>query len=545
MCDHPKSSMHKKVKQRYGSTVDHGVAHEKAHRKWSRRDFLTQSGLASLGASLLLGKTSVSAMAANPLIAALSNSEEDRILVLIRLKGGNDGLNTIIHRNNDEYYNIRPTLAIQEADLWALDDDFGMPNVTSDLQSYWNEGRMKVIHNVGYPDANYSHFRSSDIWASASDSEDYVSTGWIGRLLDLDYPAFLDAPPVVPPALQIGIQSNLVFQSDVANMALAISNPTEFYQIAQSGQLYNTELQSNCAQDEELSFVRKTANSAFRYSETIREAYNKGQNQADYPDTSLAEQMSIVARLIKGDLGTKIYMVSIGGFDTHADQAETHPILLNEVATAVNAFFQDLDQSSYGPKTLAMTFSEFGRTIFENGSVGTDHGTSAPVLLFGPNEIGSGLVGNAPDLINVDMYGDPFFETDFRTIYATMLQDWLGIAPEVVDFVMGKPFEPINNLVPPATPSLGSNNTAALMGHNPSANVSGGIEIKYSILRRGTCRLRILDQAGHPLRTLFSEFKERGSYTFLFNPTDFFLPPGNFVYQLSTGGRIYSRPIWW
>ncbi|MEM8907777.1 MAG: DUF1501 domain-containing protein [Bacteroidota bacterium] len=544
MCDQHPNSIHQKVKKRYGSAIEHGTEHQKAHRQWSRRDFLVRSGLATLGGALLLGKTSVAAVAANPLIAALNDPDKERILVLIRLKGGNDGLNTVIHRGNDEYYNIRPTLAISEADLWALDDDFGMPNFMSDLQSFWNNDRMKIIHNVGYPEANYSHFRSSDIWASASDSDTFVQTGWIGRFLDFDYPAFLDAPPVVPPALQIGVQSNLVFQSDATNMALAISNPTEFYQIAQSGQLYDTDLPSSCAQDEELAFVRKTANSAFRYSETIRQAYNDGQNEVAYPaNNSLAEEMAIVARLIKGNLGTKIYMVSIGGFDTHADQVETHARLLNEVAGAVNAFFQDLDQSTFGAKTLAMTFSEFGRTIFENGSLGTDHGTGAPILIFGPNEMGSGFVGTAPDLVNVDMYGDPYFGTDFRSIYATMLQDWLGVHPEVVNHVMQQNFDTIEDLVPPASPAVGSNNTAALLGHNPGKN--GGFEIKYAIQQRGTCRLRLLDQAGHPLRTLFNQFQERGSYTFLFQPHAFHLPPGQYVYQLDTGGRIYRRLIHW
>ena len=542
MCDnHPK----KNKKTKFGSTLEHGNAHERDHKKWSRRDFLTQSGLGALGTAMMLKGLPIQAFTPTPLMVGLNNSDPDRILVLIRLKGGNDGLNMVIPRGNDEYYNIRPTLGIPETGLWGLSTDFGMPNEMQDLQSFWNDGRMKIIHNVGYPDANYSHFRSSDIWASSSDSEEYVSTGWMGRFLDNEFPAFLSAPPIVPPALQIGVKTNLIFQAHQANLALSISNPTEFYQIASSGELYNTDNLSNCAKDLELSFVRHTANSAFRYSETIREAYNNGTNTVPYTNNELSEQMAIIARLIKGNLGTRIYMVTIGGFDTHADQATQHPLLMNDLANSVSLFFQDLAEAGINNNVLAMTFSEFGRTIFENGSAGTDHGTGGPMLLIGGEELGSGFHGNAPDLLNVDMYGDPLFDVDFRSVYATILQDWLGVDSGVVSHAVGHPMSPISNLVPSANPPLGSNESAALLGHQPSSLVAGNIAIKYAMLRRGTVRLRILNQAGSPLRTLISEFKEKGSYTFEFKPSDYFLPPGDYIYKLETGGKIYSRKIRW
>lgn len=546
MCEkHKEPTAHKKVKQRYGASIKHGDAHKKDHRKWSRRDFLVNSGLVTLGSGLMLGSASVSAFQPSPLMASLSANGCDRTLVLIRLEGGNDGLNTIIQRDNDEYYNIRPTLAVQEANLWGLSTEFGMPNEMIDLESMWGDGRMKVIHNVGYPDQDYSHFRSSDIWASASDTDEYVNSGWFGRYLDNEFPAFLSAPPTVPPALQIGVSTNLVFRADYGNLALAISNPTEFYQIAQTGDLYDATNLGNCASEVELSFLRQTANNAFRYSETIRVAYNAATNEAPYPTNDLAEQLAIVARLIKGNLGTKIYMVTIGGFDTHANQNPLHQELITEVATAVKAFYNDMDASNLSNEVLTMTFSEFGRTIFENGSEGTDHGTGAPIMLFGGTDLGSGFVGTPPDLVNVGPYEDPAFSVDFRSVYATVLQDWLCTDPTVTDYVIGQPIDTINGLVPQGNPSVGSNNTAALLGHNPSTATTGAIAIKYSILRRGTVRLRILDQSGQPLRTLINEFKERGSYTFDFNPPSFYLPPGNYLYQLDTGGKIYNRPIHW
>ncbi len=544
MCDHDKGSMHKKVKKRYGSAIEHGRAHKQDHQR-SRRNFLRNSGLFALGAPLLFGNTPVQALAGSPLLASLNASDCDRILVLIRLKGGNDGLNTIIQRDNDEYYNIRPTLAVAEPNLWALNDDIGMPNTMIDLQPFWEEGRMKIVQNVGYPDANYSHFRSSDIWASASDSNEIVGTGWIGRYMDLNFPAFLDAPPVVPPALQIGVQTNLVFRADNSSMALAISNPTEFYQIAQSGQLYDTTQLGNCARDQELKFVRQTANSAFRYSETIQNAYNNGSNTATYPANNLAEEMAIVARLIKGNLGTKVYMVSIGGFDTHSNQAGAHDQLLTNVASSVAAFFQDLQEDGSHQRVLAMTFSEFGRTIYENASFGTDHGTGSPMMIFGPETLGSELVGTPPDLVNVDMYGDPFFTTDFRSVYATVLQDWLCADPTTVDHIIGQPMDRIDGLVPPGSPSVGDNAIAALLGHNPSSNLPNTIEIKYAMKQDGPARLRILSTSGQQLRVLFNEFRERGSYTFQFTPTAYYLSPGEYIYQLDAGGKTYNRRIKW
>lgn len=549
MCnDDHQSTPHKKVRQHYkrkrGTLLAHGHEHQKAHRNFGRRDFMRLTGLAALGSSFMMGKAAVQPFLPNPLMNELTTSEcGDRILVLVRLKGGNDGLNTVIMRGNDEYYNIRPTLAVPESGLWGMSDAFGMPNYMQSLQPFWEEGHMKVVHNVGYPDANYSHFRSSDIWASASDSDELDSTGWIGRWLDHELPAFASAPPAAPPALQIGVQTNMVFRGIAGSTALSISNPQEFYQIALSGELYNSNLPGNAPQTEELRFVRTVANSAFRYSESIRDAYNAAVNQADYPDFYLGEEMSIVARLIKGSLGSKVYMVTIDGFDTHAGQADSHPFLLQMVADSISAFYEDLRASGHSGNVLTMTFSEFGRTIFENGSFGTDHGTSAPMLVFG-EDIGSGFQGDAPDLINVDEYGDPYFTTDFRQVYGTILQNWLCAAPEVVNHVLGQNFPPIEGLLPGSSPPPPLNNPAALLGHNPGTE-AGTIALKYSIQRRGAVQLSIHTENGTLLRRMVDEFQDRGSYTFAFRPTDWLLPPGNYRYRLATGGRIYDRKIQW
>lgn len=527
---------------RLGTTLEDHLAHERDHHLWSRRDFLSASGILGAG-SIMLGKMGLRSFQPTPLMAALANGSSDRILVMIRLDGGNDGLNTIIERENPNYYSLRPTIAVQAPNLWNLNTQFAMPKATEALQGLWNEGMMKVILNVGYPQPNYSHFRSYDIVASASDSNTIVNTGWIGRFLDNEYAAFLETPPTIPPALQIGVQSDLVFKAQNANMALAVSSPQEFYQIAQTGQLYETATLGTTPRDLELAYVRQTANSAFRYATSIKESYARGKNQVDYPlDNYLGEQLAIVAKLIKGNLGTRIFMVEIGGFDTHADQYDVHLGLLNDIATAVKSFYEDLELGNAGlsEKVLGMTFSEFGRTIYENGSLGTDHGWGTPMLMFGGG-IGNGVVGTYQDLTNPDPFTDPEFSIDFRDVYATVLKDWMGSTPELVDFVLGQTQPTIAGLVPPTAPLLGENGRCALLGHNPGDQ--GNIQMKYAMLQDGNIRLQLLDKSGQILRTLVDEYKAKGSYIFNFKPSDWFIVPGTYQYRLMGGGQVFQRSI--
>lgn len=537
----PNHHLHKKVKAKYGHKLTDGKAHTEMHEAFSRRTFLRNTGLYSMGSLLAINGQSMSAMMPTALTLGLQNNDQDRVLVLIRLYGGNDGLNTVIERGNSEYYNIRPTLAIPDNNLWALSDEIGMPSSTSSLEPLWEDGRMKVIHNVGYPQPNYSHFRSSDIWASASDSDEIVRTGWIGRTMEAEFDSFLTTPPSVPPAIQIGIENNLIFAGAQSNMALSISNPTEFYRIAQQGQLYNTENLDNCPSDAELKYARQTANNAFRYSTTIQEAYNKGITKANFPNNYLAEQLAIVSRLIKGNLGTKVYMVGIGGFDTHSDQADWHNTLMERLSTSVKAFMDDLDADNLGDKVLGMTFSEFGRTIYENGSFGTDHGTGGPMLLFGGSDLGSGFVGTPPDLINTGDYGDPIYGIDFRSVYGSVLDGWLGLDNRVVEHILGDQ-DRIDGLVPPGDFPMGLDAQGALLGYKPSRD-GQNIDIQYSISNGSNTKLSLVSLQGDQYRTLVNKYVDRGSYTYLLSKQKDLINPGTYLLELRTSGRKYHRTI--
>lgn len=529
-------------KKRPGALLADKDKHEEIHKEWSRRSFIKTTGLATFGLSTILGKTPILTAAESAWLSMIQNNHEDKILVLINLNGGNDGLNTVIDRFNDEYYSIRPTIAIQESNLWPLTPNIGMHGATQNLQPLWDNGQMKVIQNVGYANPNYSHFRSSDIWASASESDVVDDTGWIGRYIQEEFPAFLEAQPTTPPAIQIGVQTDLTFKGDEMASALAFRNPGEFYQLASSGNLYPTDHLTNSPYDTELTFVRRTANSAFRYSNTIRQAYNSARSNSNYPDVNLGRSLSIVSRLIKGGLKTKVYMVTIGGFDTHANQADFHALLLQRLADSVSAFYSDLG-NELSQKVLSMTFSEFGRTIFENGSVGTDHGTGAPILMFG-GQIGQGIVGSPPNLLDLDHYGDPYFDIDFKDVYNTVINQWFGIDPRLSAFMLGNKLQIIPGLLPDYTPPAGANAYIVLLGHKTQPDNRLLIQIQYALLREGDVVLELLDPSGQVIRNLMKDFKEVGTHSFILNRQSLGLKPGKYLYQIKTGGKIYQRPIW-
>lgn len=412
-------------------------AHDQEHATWNRRSFIQALGLAGAG-SIMLGGTNVSASASSPLSVALSQSENDNILVIIRLKGGNDGLNTIVPLYDyDTYANLRPTIRHQENELLSLSPDFAIPSYMNALESVWGEGNMKVVHGVGYPDQNLSHFRSSDIWAS-TDAINVEPTGWWGRYFEDLYPDYLINPPQVPPAIQIGSIGNLIFEGTNSNYAFAVANPEQLSTIAQTGELHDLENLPECVYGDQLLFMRGQTNTTFTYAQVINDAYTASSNQAPYLQNPLSNQLAIIARMIKGGLGTKVYMVSLDGFDTHADQVGRQRTLHEDLANSIKHFYEDLATAGYDDKVLGMTISEFGRRPYENGSNGTDHGAASPTFLFGGGLNGNGFVGSHPDINAAawDNNNNLVPSTDFRDLYASVLTDWFCLEPSIVNTVL-------------------------------------------------------------------------------------------------------------
>jgi uncharacterized protein (DUF1501 family) len=527
---------------RHGAALEHGEAHEQDHRQWSRRGFLKNMGIAS-GMSMLLGNVPLTALSGSPLAFGLNNTNSDRILVLIRLKGGNDGLNTIIPVfDYGTYQQIRPTIRIPQNQLISLNDAYAMPNTMEPLTALWNDGSMKVVNSVGYPDQNLSHFRSTEIWETASDANVLDTSGWLGRFLDQEYPDFITNPPDQPPAIQIGGTGNFLFNnSEMVNLGVIVSNPEELAQIAQNGELYDPVNVPECYYGEQLSYLRTTANSTFQYAEVIADAYSSSTNVSEY-EFAIGQQLALVARLIKGGLSTQLYVVELDGFDTHALQPQTHPFLLNSLSRAVQAFYQDLAASGVAHRVLTSTFSEFGRTIGQNASSGTDHGAAAPMLLFGAGLNGNGLVGQGPDLQNLDPLGNLQHDIDFRQVYATMLQDWLCIDAEVIDSVMGQYFDRL--------PELGLDCTATSTSFVPRNSIAhralygdARVTIEYTIPESMPVRVDIVNILGQPVETLFEGYQSGGTHQAVFRTSNGQLSSGIYVYSIQAGNQRVSQKI--
>ncbi|MCM4162265.1 MULTISPECIES: DUF1501 domain-containing protein [unclassified Arenibacter] len=446
MCDNHHKSPHK--------GKDHD-GHDLEHKTWSRRSFLQALGIAGSG-SMMLGSNFLTASAPSPLTSAIAMAETDNILILIRLSGGNDGLSTIIPiEQYDIYANARPNIYLPESKILRLTDEFGVPTYMKSLEPMWGEGQFKAVHGVGYENQSLSHFTGSDIFANTDLSTTGFSgrnTGWMGRHFEYLYPDYLsDFPgsrPEGPAAIQVGNYGSLVFEGEETNYAFVTNNIDQLEQIAQTGLQYpvNDELFDNCMYSDQIKFLRGVSNVTNEYAGTIHEAYMRGANQIEYQDNGFARQLALLARLIKGNLGTKVYMISMGGFDTHGNQPLVHERLMTQLSIAVDNFYDDLAFTQQDDKVLSMTFSEFGRRIFENGSNGTDHGKAAPTLFFGSGLNGSAFVGDHPSLDEPNSRGNLEYTMDFRNLYATVLAEWLCVdIPLVEQHIMdGYTYTPVN-----------------------------------------------------------------------------------------------------
>ena len=368
--------------------------------------------------------------------SALSNTlQEGKILVLVRLDGGNDGLNTIIPLNElSSLNNVRPHVALPNNSIINLGQhDLGLHPKLTNFKSFFEEDRFKIIQNVGYPNPDFSHFRSMDIWQTASASNEYFNSGWMGRYVENRNPGFPHNYPNTnyphPLSVELGAQASLLFTGDSSFTSFIARNPTQFQEIINEfDNVYPNDIKGL-----KLKYIQLIAKQSNQYSGVIKEAYESVQNEYDYPNTNFGQQMEIVGRLINGGLKTLIYMVQLGGFDTHDNQVDAndhtlgeHANLMEELNDSVTALIQNLDATGKSDNVLTMTFSEFGRTIISNGSKGTDHGSAGPMMLFG-NKIDPTILGENPYIPpNATRQDNLASEFDFRQIYSSVINQWLG-----------------------------------------------------------------------------------------------------------------------
>ncbi len=384
-------------------------------------------------------------------------TETDHVLVLIQLNGGNDGLNTVLAL--DQYGNLsnaRSNILIPESDALPLEgyDATGLHPAMTGMQTLFNEGKLQIIQGVGYPQQNYSHFRSTDIWMTGSDADENLTSGWAGRYLEYEYPNYPVGYPndtmPDPLAIQLGSLLSVTLMGSTNGMGVTIGSVDEFYNLV-------TGIQSpapNTRAGKELSYIRLISQQSQAYNAVILEAAgNVTQQYSGYPAAGaniLADQLKIVARLVAGGLKTRLYMVSLGGFDTHSNQVEAtdttqgiHAGLLQLLSDAVYAFVRDLEFLGIQNRVVGMTFSEFGRRIVSNASMGCDHGAAAPLLVFG-HPIQSGILGQNPEIpANANTDDNIAMQYDFRSVYASMLQDWLCVPAQDLEDVMLHAFQPL------------------------------------------------------------------------------------------------------
>ncbi len=375
------------------------------------------------------------------------------ILVIIQLAGGNDGLNALVPFEDDIYYRLRPKLAVPKQQVLPLDNYVGFHPSLTPLKGLFDSGNLAVLQGVGYPNPNRSHFRSTEIWETASDSKQVLSRGWIGRYFD-NCCAGQDATVGVV----LGEQSPQAFNS-MTPTGIAIARPDQMgferetdpndaRLFAEANGLDNAPASGgsiaslggpNRSELTAMHYLQRVALDAQASTDEVKQALKKAKNEVLFPKSRLGNSLSLIARLIAGGLSTRVYYASQGGYDTHAGQINAHPRLLNELATSLAAFSNELKNKNIFDRVLVMTFSEFGRRVQENANGGTDHGTAAPMFLCG-GAIKAGLYGNQPPLDHLDS-GDLIFNLDFRAIYSTILSQWLESPAKAV---LGREYQPLN-----------------------------------------------------------------------------------------------------
>lgn len=366
-----------------------------------RRSFLTLTGTFT-GGSLLLPS----------FLHAFGNSQSsiigEQCLVFIQLNGGNDGLNTFIPFENPLYYDLRTKISINKNDVISKTNGMGFHPALKDFAKIQQNGDLTIIQNVGYPEPNRSHFRSQEIWQTASASNQYLNNGWIGRYLDFQCKEH-------EPTASVNIDNidNLALKGNEPN-TVTVKDPNRFKVRNDTNE--NAVLSNN----PQLDFVRKIANSVTEGSDEIQKALSKTSETNSYPNTTLGKNLQWIARLIKGNLNSKVYYTSQNGYDTHDNQLTIQNRNLTELNDAIASFYNDLKKENLLQNVTLVVFSEFGRRVKDNGS-GTDHGTAAPMFIIGGNNKGK-VIGSNPNLANLDN-GDLIYETDFRSVYATLLKE--------------------------------------------------------------------------------------------------------------------------
>jgi uncharacterized protein (DUF1501 family) len=407
----------------------------------SRRAFISRSlGVAVLGGTI--PSFFERAAFADPLPALGSSLDPRNVLVVVQMGGGNDGLNTIVPYSDDAYHSVRPVIGIDGKLVLKIDDRIGLNPVMTGMNELFKEGKLAIVQGVGYPNPNRSHFEATQIWETASPDRP-VATGWLGRYLDgIVPPTTGSAPTNLFAALTLGdtVPAALIAQH-VDVPAIGALNTFQYNtgkdtaSKTAASRLYDG---AKPGQSPYLGLIETTARTALHGGDILRQKIAGYKRSGTYPSDPFSQQLALAAQIIGSDLGTRVIFVSIGSFDTHAGQRAQQDRLLGYLSSGLAAFYADLAAHDNADRTLVLTFSEFGRRVQQNASNGTDHGTAMPLFVLG-GKVKGGVYGAHPSLSDLD-HGDLMFNTDFRSVYATVLDKWLGRSSTQI---IGSSFDPL------------------------------------------------------------------------------------------------------
>jgi len=507
-----------------------------------RRNFLKSAS--ALSAPFLLGGVPVGI--AKPLgFSSFLNGDPDRKLVIIQLTGGNDGLNTVMQLNNyDTLANLRSNILIPENQLLQVTDEHAFHPSMNGIRDLYDQGAVHIIQNVAYPNQNRSHFRSTDIWSTASDADEFLDTGWVGRYMEDKFTGYPDGYPNSdcpdPLALTVGNFTSETCQGTTTNFSIAVSDLDAIRNLDDPN---TSNLPDNCY-GEEMSFLIESIITSNAYASRLTQAADAGNNlSSKYIDgDNLAEQLMTVAKLISGGLETQIYIVSLGGFDTHANQVDAndptvgvHANLWESVSEGVCAFLDDMKLQGLDDNIVCMTFSEFGRQIRSNGSLGTDHGTAAPLFLFG-NCIEGGIFGDNIEIpANIDPQDGVPMQFDFRDIYGTVLERLFNADEQKVRELIYDDYQRLN--IFPADCYSSTNNqtldeSVLKLWPNPSSDF---IHLEFIDANVQVSRIEIFNGLGARMSGVSTN-----QQTYSINIADY--PAGQYVLRLRTeNGFVVKR----
>lgn len=511
-----------------------------------RRAFLKSSTVFTLPA--FLGSFDVAAMPSN-LMTTLINGDSDKVLVLIDLNGGNDGLNTFVPLDvYDNLANARANVILPESSLLDMTDTIGLHPAMSGIKNMYDNSNLTLIQGVGYPNQNRSHFRSADIWNTGSHADEYKSTGWMGRYLDDTFPGYPtdfpsdDCPD--PFAVTMGKSISGTCQGMDSNFSLAIIDTNDIGGLATGVEVP----QSNDCYGSEMNFLVDAFKKSNAYADRVVAAADAGDSNDDlYPQTTLARQLQVVTKLISGGLQTKIYVLKLGGFDTHSDQVVdgnptqgTHTNLLQTLSDAIYAFQEDLKLQGLEQRVIGCTFSEFGRKIISNAGIGTDHGSAAPMMVFG-SCINPGVIGDNPQ-IGTDVNSDEgvAMQYDFKWVFGSILMDWFEVSEDKVKAFLSDDFQHL-----PIISGCESNSVKEIDKILDTKAFPNPFDrrftLTFSILEKENVRIDLFDVMGKIVKNISNKTFTSGSHDVLIETNS--LSAGVYFARIQVGNGVKTLRV--